>query len=89
MSDGIIDKIGSGDLLQGAIDYCKELINSAAKPRRIKDLYVDDTLFGRDMFAEYRAKISSRTRGFFAPEKIIQCVEASNVALSRGCRNRK
>ena len=84
LSDGIIDKIGSGDLLQGAIDYCKELINSAAKPRRIKDLYVDDTLFGRDMFAEYRAKISSRTRGFFAPEKIIQCVEAATLRYHEG-----
>ncbi|MEC8148349.1 MAG: 3-hydroxyacyl-CoA dehydrogenase NAD-binding domain-containing protein [Pseudomonadota bacterium] len=84
LSDGIIDKIGSGDLLQGAIDYCKELINGEAKPRRIKDLYVDDTLFSRDMFTEYRSKISSRTRGFFAPEKIIQCVEAATLRYHEG-----
>ena len=71
---GIIDRLADGDALQdAALQYAGELVANATPPRRIRELPVET--IADDFFAEYRQSIARKTRGLFAPERIIQCVE--------------
>lgn len=71
---GIIDRLADSDDLRGdALHYAAELIANDIPPRRIRDLPV--AAVANNFFAEYRQAIARKTRGLFAPERIIQCVE--------------
>ena len=73
---GIVDRIvESGELLDGAIEYARELVSSGQPPRRIGNLAVDPV--GAEFFSEYRKRIARKTRGLMSPERIVQCVQAS------------
>jgi 3-hydroxyacyl-CoA dehydrogenase len=74
---GIIDEIVDGDLRAAAIAYARRLVADNAPPRRVSDLAVDAAEATPEFFADYRREIAARTRGFFAPEQIIRCVEAA------------
>ncbi len=74
---GAIDKIIEGDLKNGAIDYAVELVKSESLPRRVSEMPVDSSEIDEHFFSAYRNSIAKSTRGYFAPEKIIQCVEAA------------
>jgi 3-hydroxyacyl-CoA dehydrogenase len=74
MKAGIIDRIADGDDLQeNALRYAAELISADTPPRRVRDLPV--AAVANEFFGEYRQAIARKTRGLFAPDKIIQCVE--------------
>ncbi len=77
---GIIDRISENDLLADAISYAKELVDTNAVLRDCNDLSVDTTDLPETFFADFRASIARKTKGFFAPERCIQAVEAS-IAL--------
>ena len=77
LESGAIDSIVEGDLKQGALDYASKLVKEEAHPRRISALEVDKSEIDEHFFAAYRNSIARSTRGFFAPEKIVQCVEAA------------
>lgn len=79
--NGIIDEIIEGDLREGAVAYAKKLIADGASIRRVSQLAVDKAGITPEFFSEYRQQIARQTRGFFAPEQIIKCVEAA-VELS-------
>ncbi len=73
---GIVDRlIESGELLDGAIEYARELVVRGESPRRIGDLAVEPV--SEEFFNEYRSRIARRTRGLMSPERIVRCVEAS------------
>ncbi len=74
---GAIDEIVDGDLRAGAEAYARRLVAEGAKPRRISEMAVDTSEIDEHFFAEYRNNMARATRGFFAPEKIVQCVEAA------------
>ena len=74
---GAIDEIIEGDLKSGATDYAKKLLARNAEPHRLSQSEVDVSEVDEHFFAEYRNKIARSTRGFFAPEQIIKCVEAA------------
>lgn len=73
---GILDEVVEGDLREGAITYVRNLVAEGGGPRRVRDMKVDASSLRDGFFDEYRKKIARRTRGFPAPEKIIQCIEA-------------
>ena len=77
---GAIDEIVEGDLKAGAIAFAEKFIASGQTPRKVRDIPVDASSLPADFFATYRKNIARDTRGFFAPEQIVQCVEAA-VAL--------
>ncbi|MFT5131613.1 MAG: 3-hydroxyacyl-CoA dehydrogenase [Gammaproteobacteria bacterium] len=79
--NGVIDELIEGDLREGAIAYAGRLLDAKAPLRQLSKTDVDATGFDDGFFADYRKQMQRQTRGFFAPEQIVQCVEAA-VSLS-------
>ncbi len=79
MQHGIIDRIIDGDLLEGATEYAREIMQEQAPSRKISQLAVDTTNMDAEFFQQYRSSIANKTRGSFAPEQIIKCVEAATT----------
>ncbi len=74
LATGLLDRVvDDTDLLQQALAYAHEIIAAGAKTRKVRDLPV--TGVATNFFTEYRQQIARKTRGLFAPERIIQCVE--------------
>ena len=74
---GAVDKLIDGDLRSGAIAYAEELAAAGAEPRKVSDIVIDPASVPDGFFDDYRKKIARQTRGFFAPEQIVKCVEAA------------
>jgi 3-hydroxyacyl-CoA dehydrogenase len=74
---GVVDAIVEGDLKSGAISFAKDLIKQGKGPRKVRDIKLDAAAFPPSFFTEYRKSIARDTRGFFAPEQIVKCVEAA------------
>ena len=76
---GIIDEVFEGDIVEAGIGYAQELISKGSPTRRIRD-EADKVMADRgnpDIFANARKNAGRKMRGRFAPEMIIQCVEAA------------
>ena len=74
---GAIDEIIDGDLRADAIAYAQRLVGENAPPRRISEIVIDPASVPDGFFADYRKEMARKTRGFFAPEQIVKCVEAA------------
>ena len=76
---GIADELANGDVVEDAIAFAQKVIADGGKVRRIRD--ENDKLAADKgnsaVFDEARKNAARRMRGRFAPEKIIQCVEAA------------
>ncbi len=81
LDNGIIDEIIEGDLREGAVAYARKLVSDGAERRPVSQMDVDASGIDEAFFSDYREQMQRRTRGFFAPEQIVKCVEAS-VSLS-------
>ena len=74
---GVIDKIIDGDLLDGAIDYARGLITQKAPLRKIRDINVDAGKLPAGFFDEARKRIAKERRSLFAPQRIVDALEAA------------
>ena len=76
---GIVDEIIEGDVVDGAIAYAQDLVANGTGNRKVRDLTdkVEADRGNDEIFAAARKLASQRMRGQFAPEMIIQCVEAA------------
>lgn len=82
---GAIDEIITGDLLAGAIIYAKKLAEEKTPLRRVMNITIDPLTATPQFFQEYRASMAARTKGSFAPEKIVRCVEnAAALPFDKG-----
>ena len=73
---GIVDRLAeSGDLLDEARAFARELAAGGEPPRLIRNLSVEPV--DPEFFTEYRKRIARKTRGLMSPERIVRCVEAS------------
>jgi 3-hydroxyacyl-CoA dehydrogenase len=77
IEDGLIDRIIEDDLQEGAIAFAKEILDEQTPIRRLSNSEIEKTGIKPELFDEYRQRNNKTARGFFAPEKIIQCVEAA------------
>jgi 3-hydroxyacyl-CoA dehydrogenase len=78
LSLGLIDKIfTTDDFMAAAIGYANELIETNAPVKSCATLTVDTTDLAADFFTEFRQSIARRSKGFYAPERCIQAVEAA------------
>ncbi len=75
--NGVIDEIIEGDLREGAIAFAKRLLGENAPLRQLSKMDVDGSGITDEFFAEYRKQMQRQSRGFFAPEQIVRCVEAA------------
>jgi 3-hydroxyacyl-CoA dehydrogenase len=74
---GVIDELIEGDLIEGALAYAKRLVDSGAALRKVRDLKIDAAALGADFFDEARKRVGKEKRGLFAPQRIIDAVEAA------------
>lgn len=76
---GITDQVAEGDVVDASIAFARELIGKGSPIKRVRD---DDSLLIADrerpeIFDEARKQAARRMRKRFAPEMIVQCVEAA------------
>lgn len=76
---GIVDEVIDGDIVAGAIEFARKVVAEGGKLRKIRDESdkVESDRDNQEIFAEARKNAARRMRGRFAPEMIIQCVEAA------------
>jgi 3-hydroxyacyl-CoA dehydrogenase len=74
---GVIDKIIDGDLLEDAIDYARHLIAQKAPLRKIRDILVAAGNLAPGFFDEARKRIAKEKRVLFAPQRIVDALEAA------------
>jgi 3-hydroxyacyl-CoA dehydrogenase len=74
---GLIDAVVDGDLTEDAIKFATKVAEQKGALPRVRDK--NDKLKNVDpgVFAKFRKSIAKKTKGFPAPEKIVQCVEAA------------
>jgi len=88
LSLGLIDYVfDTADFLTNAIEYANQLVESEAPVKTCADLKVDTSELDNNFFADFRKSIARRTKGYFAPERCIQAVEASiELPLKEGLK---
>ena len=74
---GVIDKIIDGNLLDGAIDYARGLITQRAPLRKIRDINIDAGKLPPGYFDDVRKRIAKEKRSLFAPQRIVDALEAA------------
>ncbi|RIK92268.1 MAG: 3-hydroxyacyl-CoA dehydrogenase [Proteobacteria bacterium] len=74
---GLIDEIVEGDLETAAVTYAERLISQGAPLRKISDIAINPASVSAEVFSAMRARIAKERRGYFAPERCIQAVEAA------------
>ncbi|WP_317931091.1 3-hydroxyacyl-CoA dehydrogenase NAD-binding domain-containing protein [Halioxenophilus sp. WMMB6] len=89
LQSGFIDRVAVevGTLLESACSYAQELLDSHAPLRSCAQMSVDTSQLPENFFAEFRKANARKTRGFFAPERCIQAVEAAcELPLAEGLK---
>ncbi len=76
---GIVDEVMDGDIVEAGISYAQQVVADGSKVRRIRD---EDALLLPDrenpqVFDNARKQAARKMRKRFAPEMIVQCVEAA------------
>jgi 3-hydroxyacyl-CoA dehydrogenase len=74
---GVIDKIVEGDLLEGASGYAQGLAARNAPLRKVRDLKVDAGNIPAGFFVEARKRVAKEKKNLFAPQRIIDALEAA------------
>jgi 3-hydroxyacyl-CoA dehydrogenase len=76
---GVVDALIEGDLLAGAVAYAQSLLAKGQPYRRVRDITIDPESIPADFFAAARARFAKERRNQFAPQKIVDAVEAAVV----------
>jgi 3-hydroxyacyl-CoA dehydrogenase len=92
LAGGLVDEIVEGDLSSGAIAFAKKVVSENRPLVKIRDL--NEKLEGARenpaIFDDFRKSIARKTRGFKAPEAIIQSVEATvRLPFDEAIRNER
>ena len=75
---GLVDAIIEGDeLWSGAIAYARDLLDSGAPLRRIRDMTIDPATLEPGFFEAARQRLAQRARGQIATDRIVSCLEAA------------
>ncbi|MBT8076240.1 MAG: enoyl-CoA hydratase/isomerase family protein [Gammaproteobacteria bacterium] len=74
---GAVDHVVNGDLLVQALEYAEKLLDESKPPRRLSDIRIDPASVPENFYTEFRALHARKTRGYFAPERIIAAVQAA------------
>ena len=77
MKLGAIDHVVEDDLLSEAITFAKKMLDQGAPLRRLSEIKIDPESIPESYYEEFRVANARKTRGFFAPERIISAVQAA------------
>ena len=89
-SYGLVDEIVEGDLKEGAIAFARKVVAEGRPLVKIRDKNekLEEAKNDPDLFNNFRKSIARKSRGFKAPEAIIQCVEgAVNLPFDEAMKN--
>jgi 3-hydroxyacyl-CoA dehydrogenase len=81
---GVIDKLIEGDLLEGAIAYAKDFAARKAPLRKVRDINVDAAKVPAGFFEEARKRIAKEKKNLFAPQRIVDALEAATLPFEKG-----
>jgi len=92
LESGILDRIVEGDLLGGAVAFAREMVAKGGPPPKTRDR--TDKLGDEDMnapiFAAARDMANKKARGFMAPLKAIDAIEAATkLPFDEGCKRER
>jgi 3-hydroxyacyl-CoA dehydrogenase len=73
--DLVVDK--PEELLEAAMGFVLKVIADGAQIKKTCDIKIDPASAPAELFAQYRQGLAKSARGFFAPERCIQTVEAA------------
>jgi len=79
LQHGLIDEIVDGDLTAAGVAFAEKVVSERRPLRKISEL-AEKVAAARarpEIFAEFRRSVARQTRGFRAPERCIQAVEAA------------
>jgi 3-hydroxyacyl-CoA dehydrogenase len=73
---GLIDEIVD-DLMEDGLVFAKKVVEEGRPPLKVRNSYekIESAKKDPELFARFRKSIARKTRGFEAPEAIVQCVE--------------
>jgi 3-hydroxyacyl-CoA dehydrogenase len=74
---GLVDAVSDGTPEEVGVAFAKKLLAESRPLRRVRDLNDKLSEGTPEFFAKFRKSQGKKSRGFPAPEKIIQCVEAA------------
>ncbi|MGK2285849.1 3-hydroxyacyl-CoA dehydrogenase NAD-binding domain-containing protein [Pedomonas sp. V897] len=74
---GIIDRIVEGDLLEEAIAFASEKAASGASHPRVSEKTIDRAALPETYFEDMRKQVAKEKRNLFAPQRIVDAVEAA------------
>ena len=89
---GIVDEVIDGDvadLRAAAVDFARRAVADGLPLVRVRDRddRVAEARGDEQLFADFRASIARKTRGFLAPEYNIRCIEAAaNLPFDEGMK---
>ena len=90
LDKGLLDELAPEDgLVAAAITLARKVVNEKRPLRKIRDRNekVEAARGHQEIFANFRKANARKFRGFHAPEKIIQCVEAAvNLPFEEGMK---
>jgi len=89
-SYGLVDEIVEGDLKEGAIAFARKVVAEGRPLVKIRDKNekLEEAKNNPDLFNNFRKSIARKSRGFKAPEAIVQCVEgAVNLPFDEAIKN--
>ena len=81
---GVIDKLIEGDLLEGAIAYAEDLVARKAPLRKVRDINVEPGKAPAGFFEEARKRIAGEKKNLFAPQRIVDALEAATLPFEKG-----
>jgi 3-hydroxyacyl-CoA dehydrogenase len=74
---GLIDELAQGELVPAAIAFARKVVADKRPLRRLRDEQAKLAGDGAALFADVRKRLAKDARGFPAPPKIVDCVEAA------------
>ena len=92
LESGVVDEVvhgDLGDLRDAAVAFASRAVADGLPLVRVRDRddAMSDAKDNPQLFADFRTSIARKTRGFLAPEYIVQCVEAAaNVPFGEGTK---
>jgi 3-hydroxyacyl-CoA dehydrogenase len=74
---GVLDELIEGNLLEGALAYAEKLVRENAPARKVRDRAIDASALAPGFFDEARKRIAKEKKNLFAPQRIVDAVEAA------------
>jgi 3-hydroxyacyl-CoA dehydrogenase len=77
LQKGLIDHVARDNLAEEAIAYAQQLVANQAPKRQASAITLTLNESDRELISKARSNLAKKTRGESAPQRIIDCIEAS------------